>query len=97
MGQAEVLQVFKITKLGIIAGCKMLDGSISKKDTARVRRSGEILYEGKITSLKHFQEDVKEINVGKECGIGIEGVKSFEKGDLIEAYTTEEIKRTLKS
>ena len=97
LGQAEVLQVFKITKLGTIAGCKMLDGSISNKDTARVRRAGEILHEGKITSLKHFQDDVKEIDAGKECGIGIQGVKNFEEGDLIETYTTEEIKRTLQS
>tara|TARA_B100000700_G_C15058222_1_gene864082 strand:+ start:4257 stop:6845 length:2589 start_codon:yes stop_codon:yes gene_type:complete len=96
LGQAEVLQIFKITKLGTIAGCKMLEGSISNKDTARVRRSGEVLYEGKITSLKHFQDDVKEIFAGKECGIGIEGVKNFKEGDLIEAYTREEIKRTLR-
>ena len=97
LGQAEVLQVFKITKLGTIAGCKMLDGTISNKDTARVRRDGEILHEGKITSLKHFQDDVKEVDAGKECGIGIHGVKNFKEGDLIETYTTEEIKRTLQS
>ena len=67
------------------------------KDTARVRRDGEILHEGKITSLKHFQDDVKEVDAGKECGIGIHGVKNFKEGDLIETYTTEEIKRTLQS
>lgn len=95
LGQAEVLKIFKITRLGTIAGCKMIDGTISRKNTARVRRDGEIVYEGRITSLKHFQEDVKEVDAGKECGIGIEGMKSFEEGDLIESYTTEEVKRTL--
>ncbi len=97
LGQAEVLKIFKITKLGTIAGCKMIEGVISRSDTARVRRDGEIIKEGKITSLKHFQNDVKEIDVGKECGIGIEGMKNFEEGDLIETYTTEEVKRTLEA
>ena len=95
LGQAEVLKIFKISKLGTIAGCKMIEGVISRSDTARVRRDGEIIKEGKITSLKHFQDEVKEIDVGKECGIGIEGMKNFEEGDLIETYTTEEVKRTL--
>ena len=58
---------------------------------------GEIIKEGKITSLKHFQDEIKEIDVGKECGIGIEGMKNFEEGDLIETYTTEEVKRTLEA
>ena len=97
LGQAEVLKIFKISKLGTIAGCKMIEGVISRSDTARVRRDGEIIKEGKITSLKHFQDDVKEIDVGKECGIGIEGMKNFEEDDLIESYTTEEVKRTLEA
>ena len=75
----------------------MLEGVISRKDTARIRRDGEVLYEGKITSLKHFQDEVKEIDAGKECGIGIEGMKNFEEGDLIETYMTEEVKRTLEA
>ena len=97
LGQAVVLKIFKISKLGTIAGCKMIEGVISRSDTARVRRDGEIIKEGKITSLKHFQDDVKEIDVGKECGIGIEGMKNFEEDDLIETYTTEEVKRTLEA
>ncbi len=97
LGQAEVLKIFKISKLGTIAGCKMIEGVISRSDTARIRRDGEIIKEGKITSLKHFQDEVKEIDVGKECGIGIEGMKNFEEGDLIETYTTEEVKRTLEA
>ncbi len=94
-GKAEVLQVFKITKLGIIAGSKVLDGKILSSDMVKVLRKDEKIYTGKISSLKHFQEDVKEVDSGKECGIGLEKMKNFEPGDIIESYTTEEIKRTL--
>ena len=61
----------------------------------KVLRKDEQIYTGKISSLKHFQEDVKEVDSGKECGIGLEKMKNFEPGDIIESYTTEEIKRTL--
>mgnify|MGYP001384700770 FL=1 len=94
-GKAEVLQVFKITKLGTIAGSKVLDGKILSSDMVKVLRKDEQIYTGKISSLKHFQEDVKEVDSGKECGIGLEKMKNFEPGDIIESYTTEEIKRTL--
>ena len=94
-GKAEVLQVFKITKLGTIAGSKVLDGKILSSDMVKVLRKDEQIYTGKISSLKHFQEDVKEVVSGKECGIGLEKMKNFEPGDIIESYTTEEIKRTL--
>jgi len=95
LGTAEVRQVFKISRRGSIAGCAVVDGVINRNDLARLRRDGEVIFEGKITSLKHFQEDVKTVESEKECGIGIRGMDSFEEGDLIEAYTTEEIKRTL--
>lgn len=95
LGKAEVRQVFKISRRGSIAGCAVVDGVINRNDLARLRRDGEIIFDGKITSLKHFQEDVKSVESGKECGIGIRGMDSFEEGDLIEAYVTEAIKRTL--
>ena len=94
-GRAEVLQVFKITKLGIIAGSKVIDGKIFNSDMAKVLRNNEEIYNGKISSLKHFQDDVKEVDLGKECGIGLEKMKNFQPGDIIQSYTTEEIKRTL--
>ena len=94
-GKAEVLQVFKISKLGIIAGIKLVDGKILSTDIVRVIRNNEKIFSGKVTSLKHFQEDVKEIGSGKECGIGIDKVKDFKPGDIIESFTTEEIKRKL--
>ena len=95
LGKADVLQVFKFSRLGTIAGCKVNNGTISKKDLARLVRNDEILHEGSITSLKHFQDDVSSIEEGKECGIGIDGVKKFEEGDVIETYSKKEVKRTL--
>ncbi|MEE9166316.1 MAG: EF-Tu/IF-2/RF-3 family GTPase, partial [Candidatus Neomarinimicrobiota bacterium] len=95
LGKAEVKQVFKVPKIGFIAGCSVIEGVISRKDRARLVHDDEKVVEGSITSLKHFQDDVKSIEEGKECGIGIEGVRKFEVGDIIETYATEEIKRIL--
>ncbi|MFQ6607774.1 MAG: translation initiation factor IF-2 [Fidelibacterota bacterium] len=95
LGKAEVLRVFKISSLGSIAGCKVVEGTISKNDLARLFRDGEMIQEGSISSLKHFQDEVKSIEEGKECGIGIEGVKTFKEGDFIETYSKKEVKRTL--
>tara|TARA_B100000315_G_scaffold260824_1_gene325904 strand:- start:6283 stop:8727 length:2445 start_codon:yes stop_codon:yes gene_type:complete len=94
-GKAEILQVFNIGKLGNIAGCKVIEGKINKSDTVRVSREGEILHKGSVSSLKHFQDDVKEVIDGKECGIGVEGFKKYEEGDIIEAFVEKEVKRTL--
>tara|TARA_Y100000310_G_scaffold268778_1_gene281558 strand:- start:6479 stop:7138 length:660 start_codon:yes stop_codon:yes gene_type:complete len=96
LGTAEVRQVFKISRKGSIAGCIITDGVVSRNDLARIKRDDEIITVGQITSLKHFQDDVKSVDSGKECGIGIRGMDSFEEGDLIEVYATEEVKRTLK-
>ena len=95
LGKAEVLQVFKVSRLGIIAGCKVTDGTISKENLARLVRNDEMIHEGSITSLKHYQDDMSSIEKGKECGIGIDGVKRFEEGDIIETYSKKEVKRTL--
>ena len=94
-GRAEILQVFEISKLGNIAGCKIIEGRINKSDTVRVRKDGEIVFEGSLSSLKYFKDDVKEIDDGKECGIGVEGFKKYEEGDIIEAFVENEVKRTL--
>ena len=97
LGRAEVKQVFKISRTGSIAGCTVLEGVISKKDHARILRDDEIIFGGFITSLQHFKDEVKVIDEGKECGIGVDGVKNFQEGDIIETFKTEEIKRTLAS
>jgi len=91
-GQAEVREVFKIPKIGTIAGSYVLNGKISNNDHIRVIRDGQLIYEGKISSLKRFKEDVKEVNTGFECGIGIEKFNDIKLKDILEFYTFREIK-----
>ena len=95
LGKAEVLTQFKIPKIGFIAGCKVVDGLIIRNGKARVIREGELLAEGLINSLKRHKDDAKEVKEGMECGIGIDGVKKFQEGDVIEVYEIREVKRKL--
>ncbi len=88
-GYAEVREIFKIPKIGAIAGSYVLHGKISKKDKVRVVRDGKIIYEGKVASLKRFKEDVKEVNTDFECGISIENFNDFKLKDIIEFYNFE--------
>ena len=96
IGTAEVRDSFKIPKIGVIAGCFVNEGKIIKNALLRLVREGESIYEGKLTSLKRFKDDVTEVNNGYECGIGIEGFHDFIDKDIIEVYEMKEIKRTLK-
>jgi len=91
-GQAEVREIFKIPKVGTIAGSYVLNGKISKNDNIRVIRDGKLIYEGKVTSLKRFKEDTKEVNTGFECGIGLEKFNDIKLKDILEFYTFKEIK-----
>jgi translation initiation factor IF-2 len=86
---AEVRQVFRVARKNSIAGCFVRDGTINRNDTARVMRNGAMQHEGKLTSLKRFQEDVREVTTNFECGIQIEGFDSFEEGDVIEFFRME--------
>ena len=95
LGRAEVLTQFKIPKIGFIAGCKVVEGLIIRNGKARVTRDGEILTEGLINSLKRHKDDAKEVKEGLECGIGVDGVKKFQEGDIIEVYEIREVKRKL--
>jgi translation initiation factor IF-2 len=90
-GHAEVRTIFKISRKGNIAGSFVLDGQIARNALARVRRGGEVVYEGKIDSLKRFTEDVREVAAGYECGIALEGFDDFQQGDIIECYTKERV------
>ncbi len=91
-GQVEVREVFKIPKIGTIAGSYVLNGKISNNDKIRVIRDGKLIYEGKVSSLKRFKEDIKEVNTGFECGIGIEKFNDIKLKDILEFYTFREIK-----
>jgi translation initiation factor IF-2 len=90
-GRATVLQVFKITKVGQIAGCQVTDGLIKRDAQVRVLRDGVEVWKGKIASLKRVKEDVAEVRQGVECGIDLAGFKDIKAGDVIEAFTTEKL------
>ena len=95
LGYADVREKFKIPKLGVIAGCYIKEGRVVRNALLRVKRDGEVLHTGKLTSLKRFKEDVADVTEGYECGIGVEGFKDFNEGDVIEVYEIKEIKRSL--
>lgn len=91
VGRAEVLNIFKIPKVGTIAGCRVQDGVIRRDSEIKVMRDGEQVFKGKIGSLKRFKDDAREVTNGMECGIGIANFADLKEGDLIEAFSTEKI------
>lgn len=95
LGQAEVRALFKVPKVGVISGCYVTEGKITRSAKVRIVRDGVVVHEGEIDSLKRFKDDVKEVAAGYECGIGIARFNDLKEGDIIEAYTFEEIKRKL--
>ena len=93
LGQAEVLQTFRISKLGTIAGCRVMNGEVRRNAKVRVSRDEKNLFEGELASLKHEKDNVKEVRSGFECGIRIKGFNDFEIGDTIESLIVEEVER----
>jgi len=93
LGQAEVLQTFRISKLGTIAGCKVMNGELRRNAKARVIRDEKSVFEGDLASLKHEKDNVKEVRSGFECGLRIKGFNDFEVGDTIESFIVEEVER----
>jgi translation initiation factor IF-2 len=91
VGRAEVLTVFKIPKVGTIAGCRVTDGVIRRDSEIKVMRDGEQVFKGKVGSLKRFKDDAREVTNGMECGIGIASFGDIKEGDLLEAFSTEKI------
>jgi len=94
-GTAEVRDVFKISKVGTVAGCMVKEGRITRNNKIRVIRDGIVVHEGTLGSLKRFKDDVKEVSAGFDCGLNVEGYNDIKVGDIIEAYTIVEIKRKL--
>ena len=92
---AEVQETFKISKVGTIAGCIVREGKLQRTAKVRVIRDGIVVYTGELGSLKRFKDDVKEVHMGMDCGLNIQGFNDIKVGDVVEAYTIEEIKRTL--
>jgi translation initiation factor IF-2 len=97
LGEAEVLETFKVPKIGVIAGCAVRSGIVRRDARVRVIRDAIEVYEGNIASLRRFKDDVREVREGFECGIGIENFNDIKVGDRIECYRTEEVARTLES
>ncbi len=89
IGHAQVLAIFRISKVGQVAGCRVTDGEIRRNAFIRVLRRGETVFSGSIASLKHLQEDVREIRQGFECGLALKGFDAFEVGDVLECYIVE--------
>jgi len=95
VGEAEVRDLFKVPKIGVIAGCFVKSGVINRQSRARIIRDGVEVYEGTLHSLRRFKDDVKEVKEGYECGIGIENFNDVKINDVFECYRTEEVARTL--
>ena len=95
LGQAEVRNVFKVPKVGAVAGCYVTEGKITRNAKIRLVRDGVVILDGEIASLRRFKDDVKEVASGFECGVGIDRFNDIKEGDVLEAYTFEEIKREL--
>jgi len=97
LGEAEVLDLFKVSKIGTVAGCMVKSGTMQRTGKARVVRDGVVVYTGQLASLKRFKDDVKEVREGLECGLSIENFNDLKVGDRIEAFRMDEVKRTLQA
>ena len=94
-GRAEVRDTFKVPKVGTIAGCHVVEGSIPRSAAVRLVRDGRVIHEGRIASLKRFKDDASEVRSGFDCGIGFERFQDVKPGDVIEAFVKEEVAPTL--
>ncbi len=92
-GQLEVREIFKVSRIGTIAGCYVTDGSVGRHSKVRVIRDGIIIYEGELATLRRFKDDVKEVNYGYECGIRVENFNDIKEGDVVEAFVMQEVER----
>ena len=95
LGQAVIKQVIMVPKVGQIAGCLVTEGTINRGAKIRVIRDGVVVFEGKISSLKRFKDDVREVAKGYECGVGIEGFNDMKEGDYVESYKEVETAATM--
>ena len=95
-GRIEIKKVFKVSKIGNVAGCVVIDGKVKNDSNIRILRDNVVIYEGKLASLKRFKDDAKEVVAGQECGLGVENFNDIKEGDVVEAFEMVEIKRTLK-
>ncbi|HST93555.1 MAG TPA: translation initiation factor IF-2 [Microvirga sp.] len=95
LGEAQILEVFNVSKVGKIAGCRVLDGVVQRGAHVRLIRDNVVIHEGRLSQLKRFKDDAREVTSGQECGMSFENYQDMRVGDLIECYRVEEVKRTL--
>jgi translation initiation factor IF-2 len=95
LGNAEILEVFNISKVGKVAGCRVTDGNVQRGAHVRLIRDNVVVHEGKLSTLKRFKDEVKEVVAGQECGMAFESYQDMRQGDIIECYNVHEIKRSL--
>jgi len=95
LGNAQILEVFDISKVGKVAGCRVTDGNVERGANVRLIRDNVVVHEGKLSTLKRFKDEVKEVTAGQECGMAFENYQDMRAGDVIECYRVEEIKRSL--
>jgi len=95
LGNAQILEIFKVSKVGNVAGCRVTDGNVERGANVRLIRDNVVIHEGKLSQLKRFKDDVREVTAGQECGMAFENYQDMKVGDVIECYRVEQIKRTL--
>ncbi|HSP49556.1 MAG TPA: translation initiation factor IF-2 [Pseudolabrys sp.] len=95
LGNAQILEIFKVSKVGNIAGCRVTDGTVERGANVRLIRDNVVIHEGKLSQLKRFKDDAKEVSAGMECGMAFEGYQDMRQGDVIECYRVETIQRSL--
>jgi translation initiation factor IF-2 len=95
LGRAEVRQIFRVPKIGTVAGCRVVQGIVQRSARLRLLRDSVVIYEGQLASLKHFKDDVREVKEGNECGLSVQNYGDLKEGDVLEFYTVEEVQRTL--
>jgi translation initiation factor IF-2 len=95
IGYAEIRQVFSVTKVGKVAGCRVTEGVVKRGAGVRLLRDQKVIYEGNLKTLKRFKDEVREVKDGYECGISLENWEDIQEGDVLECYEVREVQRTL--
>ena len=95
LGNAQILELFDISKVGLVAGCRVTDGVVQRGAHVRLIRDSVVVHEGKLSTLKRFKDEVAQVQAGQECGMAFENYHDMRVGDVIECYSVEEIRRTL--
>jgi translation initiation factor IF-2 len=95
LGNAQILEVFNVSKVGKVAGCRVTDGNVERGANVRLIRDNVVVHEGKLSQLKRFKDDAKEVTAGQECGMAFENYQDMRVGDVIECYRVETVQRSL--